>query len=110
MSAKHFIFRDFLAVAGIVTGSDVNVGTLLVGSSVCNREIYDFLIVSSISTITKRILDSKNISNRCVVYAFSTRAYFDVTSDDNLDSEKVHEEEMFGQENILKYFSGESKD
>ena len=40
----------------------------------------------------------------------STRAYFDVTSDGNLDSEKVHEEEMFGQENILKYFSGESKD
>ena len=40
----------------------------------------------------------------------STRAYFDVTSDDNLDSEKVHEDEISSQENILQFFSGESKD
>ena len=40
------------------------------------------------------------------------RAYFDVTSGNfaNLDSEKVHEDEIFGQEDILQFFSGESKD
>ena len=37
---------------------------------------------------------------------FSIRAYFDVTSGNNLDSEKVHEDEIFGWQNILQFFSG----
>ena len=32
------------------------------------------------------------------MHAFTTRAYFDVTSGNNLDSEKIHEDEMFEQE------------
>ena len=48
--------------------------------------------------------------NRWVVYAFSTRAYFDVTSGNNLDSENVNEDEIFEQQDILQLFSGESKD
>ena len=39
-------------------------------------------------------------------YAFSIRAYFDFTSGNNLDIEKVHEDEIFGRQNILQFFSG----
>ena len=74
----------------------------------CDTEIYDFLIISCIYTITKGILASKNMPNRCV-YAFSTRAYFDLTFCNNLDSEKVHKDEIFGRQDILQFFSGESK-
>ena len=63
-----------------VAGSDVKLGTLLERNSVGNGEIYDFLIISCIPTITKGILASKNMLNRCVVYAFSTHTYFAVTS------------------------------
>ena len=46
--------------------------------------------------------------NRCVV-CLSTRAYFDVTSGNNLDREKVYEDKMFEQQVILHLFAGESK-
>ena len=58
---RDFIFVDFFSVK--VTGSDVKVGTLLVRNSVCNRERYDFLIISCICTITKGILASKRMNN-----------------------------------------------
>ena len=61
----------------------------LARNSVCNKEIYNFLIISCISMITKRILNSKNMPNGWLVYAFPIHAYFDVTSSYNLDSEKV---------------------
>ena len=40
------------------------------------------------------------------------RAYFDITSANfaKLDSEKVHEDQIFSQQDILQFFSGESKD
>ena len=50
------------------------------------------------------------MSNRWLVYAFFTRAYFDVNFGNNLDSKKVHEVEMFEQKDILQFFSRESKD
>ena len=104
MLAENFIFMNFFA--GKVTGSDTwQAGTLLVRNSVCNREIYYFLIISCISTITKRIPNSKNMPNRWVVYSFSIRAYFDVTSGNKVDSEKVHEDEIFGRQNVLQFFS-----
>ena len=31
---------------------------------------------------------------------------FDVTSDNNLDSENVYENEIFGRQNTLQFFSG----
>ena len=53
------------------------------------------------------ILNSKNMANIWVVYAFSTRTYFDVTSCNNLDSEKVDEDD--GEQNKLQFFLEESK-
>ena len=54
-------------------------------------------------------------NNEKVVYfpfSYQKRAYFDVTSGNfaNFDSEKVHKHEMFGQQDILQFFSRESKD
>ena len=62
----------------------------MVRNSVGNREIYVFLIISCISTITKEIRASKNMLNIDVYigHAFFTRPYFDVTSCNNLDSKK----------------------
>ena len=60
---------DFLAVTvDKVTGSDVIVRTLLERDSVCNRELYVFLIISCTRTNTKGILASKNMPNRCILY------------------------------------------
>ena len=95
---------DFFA--GKVTGSDVIVGTLL--ETVFATELYVFLI-SCTRTNTKGILASKNMPNRCILYALSTRAYYDVTSGNNFDCEKVHEDDIFEQD-VLHFFSEESKD
>ena len=47
LSFKNFMFMDVFAVKiNKVTGSDVIVGTLLERSSVCNRIVYVFLIIS----------------------------------------------------------------
>ena len=70
--------------------------------------------------IKNSLRNRANTRNNAKVVYFSVantvscqkRAYFDVTSGNfaNLDSEKVHEDEIFGQEDILQFFSGESKD
>ena len=72
MSAEYIIFMDsFTVEVGKITGSDFKVGTLLLRNRVCNREIYDFVVyLLYFHTITKGILASKNMRNRCVVYAF----------------------------------------
>ena len=54
-------------------------------------------------------------NNEKVVYfpfSYQKRAYFDVTSGNfaNFDSEKVQKREIFGQQDILQFFSRESKD
>ena len=50
-----------------------------------------------------------NMSNRCVVYALCTRTCFDDTSGNNLiDSEKVHNDEIFERQDVLHIFSRES--
>ena len=111
MSFKNFIFMDFFAVkVDKVTGSDVIVGTLLERNSVCNRKLYVFLVISCTRTNTKGILASKNMANRCILYALSTRAYYNVTSGNNFDCEKVHEDDIFERQNVLHCFSEESKD
>ena len=46
------------------------------------------------------------MSNRWVDYAFPIRAYFDVTSGNNFDSEKVHKDDIFSWQNILQISSG----
>ena len=57
---KNFIFVDFFNV------KVVKVGMLLVRNGVCNREIYDSLVIKScIFMITKGILVSNNMPNRC---------------------------------------------
>ena len=43
------------------------------------------------------------MSNRCVVYALCTRTCFDVTSGNNFDSEKVHNDEIFEQQHVLHF-------
>ena len=102
---------DFFAVkVNKMTGSDVIVGTLLERNSVCNRELYVFLIISCTRTNTKGILASKNMPNRCILYALSTRTYYDVTSGNNFDCEKVHEDDIFERQDVLHFFSEESKD
>ena len=69
---KYFIFMDFFTVkVDKVTGSDVIVGMLLERNSVCNRELYVFLIISCTRTNTKGILASKNMPNRGILYALS---------------------------------------
>ena len=87
---------DFFAVKfDKVTGSDVIVGMPLERNSVCNRQLYVFLIFSCTRTDTKGILASRNMINRCILYALSTRAYYDVTSRNNFDCENVHEDDIF---------------
>ena len=44
--------------------------------------------------------------NGWAVDAYSICPYFDITPGNNLDSEKVHEDEIFGRQNILQFFSG----
>ena len=110
LSFLNFIFVDFFAgKVDKVTGSDVIVGTLLERNSVCNRELYVFLVISCTRTNTKGILASKNMPNRCILYALSTRAYYDVTSSNNFDCEQGHEDDIFEQD-VLHFFSEESKD
>ena len=41
-----------------------------------------------------------------LVYAFTIRTYFDVTSGSNFDREDVHEDSIFGPQNILQFYSG----
>ena len=44
--------------------------------------------------------------------SYPNRAYVDVPSGNfaNFNSEKIHEDEIFDRQDILQYFSGESKD
>ena len=58
---------------------------------------------------TKWILASKNMLNSCILYALSTRAYYDVTSCINFHCEKVHEDDIFEWQDVLHFFSKESK-
>ena len=84
---------DFFTVkVDKVTGSDVIVGTVLERNSVCNREFDVFLIISCMRTNTKGFLASKNMLNRCILYALFNHAHYDVTSGNNFDCEKVHED------------------
>ena len=109
LSFLDFIFMNFFAgKVDKVTGSDVIVETLLERNSVCNRKLYVFLVISCTRTNTKGILASKNMPNRCILYALSTRAYYDVTSSNNFDCEKVHED-IF-EHDVLHFLSEESKD
>ena len=59
---------------------------------------------------TKGILASKHMPNRCILRALSTRAYYDVTSGNNFDCEKVDEDDIFERQDVLHCFSEESKD
>ena len=111
LSFLDFIFMNFFAgKVDKVTGSDVIVETLLERNSVCNRKLYVFLVISCTRTNTKGILASKNMPNRCILYALSTRAYYDVTSGNNFDCEQGHEDDIFERQDVLHFFSEESKD
>ena len=93
-----------------VTGSDVIIGTLWEKNGVCNRELYVFLVISCTRTNTKGILASKSMPNGCILYALSTRAYYNVTSGNNFDCEQCHEDDIFKQQDVLHFFSEKSKD
>ena len=70
MSFENFIFIDIVIVkVGEVTGSDVIVGTLLKRNSLCNRELYVFLAIFCMWTITKGSITSKNMPTICVFHA-----------------------------------------
>ena len=102
---------DFFTVE-VVTGSDVKAGTN--GKGINYSSIWHvFKIKNSLRNRGNRR------NNEKVVYfsvantvSYKNRAYFDVTSGNfaKLDSEKVHEDEIFSQLDILQFFSGESKD
>ena len=48
--------------------------------------------------------------NMCVLLALPIRASFDVTSSNNFDAQKVQEDETFERQDILYFFTRESKD
>ena len=65
---------------------------------------YTFSLFLVFSRLQREFLLLKlNMPNRCVVYALSTHAFFDATSGNNLDREKVHKGELFEQD-VLHFF------
>ena len=67
----------------------------------CHRCHDVFLIISCTRTNTKG--PSKNMPNRCMFYALSTRGYYDVISGNNFDCKKVHEDDIFERQDVLYY-------
>ena len=102
---------DFFAVK-FVTGSDFKVGTN--GKGIVYSSTWH---VFRIKNYLRNRVNTRN--NEKVIYfsvantvSCQKRAYFDVTSGNfaKFDSENIHEDEIFGQQDILQFFSGESKD
>ena len=95
---------DFFAVK-IVTGSDVIVRTGGQGAE------YTSIWHVFRSKNSLRILSRKTFSVANIV-SFQKRAYYEITSCYfvDFDSEKVHEDEIFERQDVLHFFSEESKD
>ena len=110
LSFENFIFVDFLAVKG--NGSDVKPGICLVTPRCFNiqtshgfKNFFYFHQIVPIRFKIKWYIFSMSIT---VCIQGNTDSWFDVTSV-NFNSQKVHEDNIFEQQNILQFLSQGSK-
>ena len=108
LSLENFIFMDFSAV-DLVTGSDVKVGAN--GKCIDYSSIWHYHLFRIKNSLRNR---GNTGNNEKVVYfsvanivSYQKRSYL-ASNFANLASEKVHEDEIFGQQDLLQVFSWES--
>ena len=107
LSPENFIFVDFFAV-DLVTGSDVKVSA--------NGKGIDYSSIWHVFRIRNSLRNRGNTGNNEKVVYFSVantvsyqkRSCLSRVTSGNFASEKVHEDEIFGQQDILQVFSWES--